>query len=65
MMTPDEYNQFKFKTQERFARSGVRCPHCEPEQELVFDNPYQVILTSPPRKTVWCSKCNYRGTIVQ
>lgn len=43
--------------------TGIACPKCE--EELLYINPSQTLMSSPPKKWVHCSSpnCDYEGTI--
>lgn len=53
-----EYEEYKNKHQ----KTGVECPKCG--SELLFVNEDIVLMTYPPKKYVYCSKCGYDSAIL-
>lgn len=39
--------------------TGIACPECG--SELIDSNPHSILVSWPPKKTVHCSKCGYKG----
>jgi hypothetical protein len=39
--------------------NGISCPECE--KELMDTNPLTVLLTYPPKKSIHCESCGYKG----
>jgi hypothetical protein len=65
-MTPDEHNKLRWsELAHSTSYAGVACPRCDPQQELVFSRPGELLLSWPPQKLVHCANCDYTGTIVQ
>jgi len=47
------------KSREVPRLNGIACPKCG--AELYDGDPWSTLLSYPPKKDVFCSKCEYRG----
>jgi DNA-directed RNA polymerase subunit RPC12/RpoP len=66
MKTLQEHNadviQQHKEEKEKSHLSGVACPECG--IELEFINPWQMLMSYPPKKSVKCPKCGYNGYMI-
>ena len=49
----------KRENQPKFVNNGFACPDCG--NELIDLNPYEILASYPPKKSVSCSDCGYKG----
>lgn len=42
-------------------QTGIRCPKCDPPQEMVWVDYSRSLPTHPPQRSVRCPKCWHRG----
>lgn len=65
MKTIEEHNLMVFDSITRKKQSanktGVKCPHCVEEVELLNSSPGIVLLSTPPQINVHCPVCSYVG----
>lgn len=43
----------------RPQKNGIACPNCE--SELFDSDPFMTLTSNPPKKSVHCENCGYRG----
>jgi DNA-directed RNA polymerase subunit RPC12/RpoP len=68
MKTIKEHNKIAFDSIERLKqlanKTGVKCPRCVEEVELLNSSPGVVLLSYPPQINVHCPVCSYTGYLV-
>lgn len=60
----EDANSEKLKALSSEYKTGVRCPECKIERELIFENPKMVLLSDPPKREVKCIFCGYSGYVL-
>ena len=60
LLTIDAYNQQVKIRREAAAKSGIECPTCE-KSELHWGD--QNFMSLPPKRAVFCPRCNWRGAV--
>ncbi len=72
MKTVEEHNQEVTKRTMEWLKvaykTGVRCPTCyekdNTEVEMLKDDPYQLMMSNPPQRTIYCPTCGFRTHIL-
>lgn len=41
-------------------RNGIACPNCG--KELYDTEPYSLLMSNPPRYSIICQSCNFKGS---
>jgi hypothetical protein len=61
MKTLVEYNQEKQLVNKMVGpqRNDIECPNCK--TELLDKNDGLLLMTSPPKKNIFCENCGYTG----
>lgn len=60
----EEFNLEKLNSLPFKYKTGIKCPECEVERELVFENPQAILPSDPPKREVRCIFCGYSGYIL-
>lgn len=63
LKTLEEHNNQYAEFYDRVNNSipnGIECPNCK--TELMDTNPMAVLLVYPPRVSIHCPKCGFKGT---
>lgn len=58
----NDYNNFLIIQKNKTIndnRASVLCDKCN--NEMIYEDTCQVLLSDPPKKTVYCLKCGHRG----
>lgn len=59
-----EYNQKATQSHFDYGKNepklnGIACPDCD--NELYDSNPNMTLMSNPPKKSIHCEKCGYKG----
>lgn len=65
MKTIEEHNRLVLdsinRNKQNANKTGVKCPKCVEEVELLNTCPGMVFMSNPPKIEVYCPACSYTG----
>lgn len=65
MKTIEEHNRLVLASincnEQEASKTGVKCPRCVEEVELLNICPGMMLMSNPPKIEVYCPSCSYSG----